>query len=188
MSDGKNAVKRLLLASAAVATFVASVPANAGLLDPAPAYPTKFVNTTNTLLYDWTGFYFGVNGGGSFGHTNWSSDPDLTSGSVNVSSGLIGGTIGYNMQNLGALVVGQEFDFNWHSFTAVLPPASCTPNCELKSQWVSTARLRIGYMLGTFLPYVTGGGIDGRCESGYRRPALRRRQERQLQLDGGRRP
>jgi outer membrane immunogenic protein len=157
MSAWQNAAKRLLLATTALAALVASVPATAGLLDPAPAYPTKFVNTTNTLLYDWTGFYVGINGGGSFGHVNWSSDPDLTSGSVNVSSGLVGGTIGYNMQNLGALVIGQEFDFNYRSFTATIPPASCAPNCEFKSQWVSTARLRFGYMLGTFLPYVTGG-------------------------------
>jgi len=152
-----RAGKRLLLVTSALATLAATVPAQAGLFDPAPAYPSKFVATTNTLLYDWTGFYFGLNAGGTFGHVNWRSDPDLTAGAVNVSSGLVGGTIGYNMQNLGALVVGQEFDFNYRSFTAGMLPASCAPGCELKSQWVSTARLRFGYMLGTFLPYVTGG-------------------------------
>lgn len=158
MSDWENAGNRLVLAIAALTATVTSVPArDASVLDPAPAYPDKSVNSTNTPLYNWTGFYFGINGGASLGHTTWSSDPDLTSGAINMASGLIGGTIGYNMQNLGALVVGEEFDFNWRSFTAVIPPASCAPNCELKSQWVSTARIRFGYMLGTFLPYVTGG-------------------------------
>jgi outer membrane immunogenic protein len=157
MSNCRKAANAPLFVGTAFAVLIATAPANAGLLDPAPAYPTKFVNTTNTLLYDWTGFYFGINGGGSFGHVNWSSDPDLTSGTANVSSGLVGGTIGYNMQNLGPLVVGQEFDFDWRGLTAGIPPASCAPNCELKSNWVSTARIRFGYMLGTFLPYVTGG-------------------------------
>jgi hypothetical protein len=41
-----------------------------------PAYPSKFVNTA--LLYDWTGFYVGLNAGGTFGHVNWQSDPDLS--------------------------------------------------------------------------------------------------------------
>jgi outer membrane immunogenic protein len=149
------AIRNLLLAGAALAATASINPAQAGLFDPAPAYPTRFTDTT--LLYDWTGFYAGINGGGSFGHVNWSSDPDLTSGTTNVSSGLIGGTIGYNMQNLGPLLVGEEFDFGWRNFNAVIPPASCAPNCELKSQWLSTARLRFGYTMGTFLPYVTGG-------------------------------
>jgi outer membrane immunogenic protein len=158
MNDRGSAARRFLAAAAAIAALVASNPANAELLDPAPAYPSKFVNTA--LLYDWTGFYVGINGGGSFGRTTWSDLNFFTSGSVNVSSGLAGGTIGYNMQNLGRLVVGEEFDFGWRSFSALMPAASCVTNggdCEFTSRWVSTARVRFGYMVGTFLPYVTGG-------------------------------
>jgi outer membrane immunogenic protein len=164
MNDRRSAARKVLAAALAFAALVLSNPANAELLDPAPAYPTrpdyptKFVNTA--LLYDWTGFYAGINGGGSFGRTTWASDPDFTSGSVNVASGLAGGTMGYNMQNLGRLVVGEEFDFDWRSFTAHMPAPSCVASggdCEFTSRWVSTARIRFGYMVDTFLPYVTGG-------------------------------
>jgi outer membrane immunogenic protein len=74
-----------------------------------------------------------------------------------VSSGLVGGTIGYNTQNLGPFMFGEEFDFDWRSINATIPRASCAPNCEFKSKWLSTARLRFGYAFDRFLPYVTGG-------------------------------
>jgi outer membrane immunogenic protein len=108
-------------------------------------------------VYDWTGFYVGVNGGGSMERTNWSSDPDGTFGSVSHSSGLVGGTMGYNMQNLGPLVVGGEFDFDWRRMYFTIPAATCGPTCDLQSNWVSTARLRFGYQVDRFLPYLTGG-------------------------------
>jgi outer membrane immunogenic protein len=113
-------------------------------------------------VYDWTGFYFGANGGGSWGQTNWESDPDGgISGTVKGATGLFGGTMGYNAQNLGGmlgpLVVGEEFDFDWRPYKFVVPPASCAPGCELKSPWLSTMRLRLGYSLDRFMPYATGG-------------------------------
>jgi outer membrane immunogenic protein len=161
MMDRGTAAKRFLLAVTTFAALAASTAANAGFLDPAPAYPSKFVNTTP--LYDWTGFFVGINGGGSFGRMNWRSDPDETSGIANVSSGLIGGTIGYNAQR-GSFIFGEEFDFDWRNFNATIPAASCalaspsgTANCEFKSSWLATARLRFGYAIGNFLPYVTGG-------------------------------
>jgi outer membrane immunogenic protein len=161
MSNLRAAANRFALASATLAAFAASSAANAQFLDPAPAYPGKFVQTA--LLYDWTGFYVGFNGGASFGRMDWVSDPDATSGGSSVSSGLFGGTIGYNAQR-GGFVFGEEFDFDWRRFGATIPAATCpanapngTSNCEFNSFWVSTARLRFGYQLGSFLPYVTGG-------------------------------
>jgi outer membrane immunogenic protein len=164
-----NIATALLLAAAALTL---SSPATSGVLDPppaypqpspaypypSPAYPAKAAYMPPAPpVYDWTGFYIGVNGGGSMGRTNWSSELDGTSGSVSRSSGLVGGTIGYNMQNLGALVVGGEFDFDWRRMYFTIPAAICGPTCELHSNWVSTARLRLGYQVDRFLPYLTGG-------------------------------
>ena len=118
-------------------------------------YPIRSVNLPPE--YDWTGFYVGVSGGTKRGRASWKSDPDLTSGAVTGSSGLVGGTIGYNAQNLGRFVVGTEFDFNWRRFDFTIPAATCGPNCELTSNWFSTARLRFGYPIDRFLPYVTAG-------------------------------
>jgi outer membrane immunogenic protein len=159
-------MKEFLRLSTMFAVLAAFGSAHAGFLDPAPAYPVPApgypgypVKSANIppVAYDWTGFYVGVNGGGSWGRVPWSSDPDGTAGTAAVSSGLVGGTIGYNAQNLGRLVVGEEFDFDWRSFDATIPTPSCAPGCEFKSRWVSTARLRFGYAFDRFLPYVTGG-------------------------------
>jgi outer membrane immunogenic protein len=164
MSKG-TIVKALLLAGTALAI---SGPAIAGVLDappaypyPAPypysspAYPAKSANMPP--VYDWTGFYVGISGGATRGRASWESDPDLTSGTDTRSSGLVGGTMGYNAQNLGPFVFGTEFDFNWRKFDFTIPAAICGTTCELKSSWFSTARLRFGYSIDRFLPYVTGG-------------------------------
>jgi len=151
----KQGTKAFLLAGAALMSLALTGPAKSGILDPAPAYPVKSGNLPP--VYDWTGFYVGLSGGATWGDAKWASDPDLTSGTVTGSSGLIGGTIGYNSQNLGPLVVGEEFDFGWRKFNFSIPAATCAPNCELKSNWVSTARLRFGLPIDRFLPYATGG-------------------------------
>jgi outer membrane immunogenic protein len=168
-------MKEFLRLSTVFAVLAAVGSAHAGFLDPAPAYPVPAaaylgypVKSPNTIppVYDWTGFYVGINGGGSWGHVPWTSDPDGTAGTATVSSGLVGGTIGYNAQNLGRFVVGEEFDFDWHSINASIPAASCVLNCEFKSRWVSTARLRFGYAFDRFLPYVTGGVSIGDITQG----------------------
>jgi outer membrane immunogenic protein len=165
-------MKEFLRVSIALATLAAFMDsAHAGFLDPSPAYPVPAPATypvksaVPAPVFDWTGFYVGINGGGSWGRVPWSSDPDATSGTATTSSGLIGGTIGYNAQNLGPFVFGEEFDFDWRSINATIPaPFACsaagtlpTANCEFKSDWLATARLRFGYAVDRFLPYVTAG-------------------------------
>ncbi|MGO8911958.1 MAG: outer membrane protein [Bradyrhizobium sp.] len=152
MSKG-TIVKAAFLAGAAFAAL--SGPAISGVLDAPPAYPVK--SAYMAPVYDWTGFYVGISGGATQGRASWESDPDFTSGTDTHSSGLVGATIGYNAQNLGPLVVGTEFDFNWRNFDFTIPAATCGTACELRSSWFSTARLRFGYAIDRFLPYVTGG-------------------------------
>lgn len=129
-----------------------------GPLDPPPAYPT-------TKLYNWTGFYVGANGGATFGSTRWSSVPDLVNGSFNTSSGLIGGTGGYNLQTGDALVLGIEADLGWSNISGTVSPTTApmacgTPGpgpCSFKIPWLGTTRLRVGYAFNGILPYITGG-------------------------------
>src|SRR5258707_13884131 len=105
---------------------------------PAPTYPVRSGNLPP--IYDWTGFYVGLSGGATWGDAKWASDPDLTTGTVTGSSGLIGGTLGYNSQNLGPFGVGEEFDFTLRQVNFSIPATTFSPNCEVKSNWVSTAR------------------------------------------------
>ena len=57
--------------------------------------------------YNWTGFYVGINGGGGFGHSDWSNA--LGTNGYNLSGAVVGGTIGYNYP-LGQAVFGLEGD------------------------------------------------------------------------------
>jgi outer membrane immunogenic protein len=138
-----------------------------GPFDAPPAYgPPPF------RVYNWTGFYLGLNGGGVLGKTSWGSLPDVTSGSVSNAGGLFGGTIGYNLQAGDSVVLGAEADLDWSSLKATIPATSapsCVTNCQLSMPGLATVRLRGGYSFGGVLPYLTGGvaisqfnaGIEG---------------------------
>ena len=150
----KYAAKALLLTTVAFGGSAMWNPAQAGLLDPAPAYPVR--PSYGPPVYDWTGFYTGVSAGGAFASANWNYG--LNSGSVSRGSGLIGGTIGYNSMTFsGPIVLSEEFDFSWRPYDFSVAAPACGPTCSLTSDWVSTARLRFGYATGLFMPYVTGG-------------------------------
>src|SRR5438128_12438349 len=110
-------MKKVLTRNAALMVVLATAPALASDLEPVftsgifrapPAFepvvtpgifgaPPAF-STYPRMHYIWTGAYAGINVGASFGHVDWSSVPDAASGSNSTASGLIGATIGYNMQ------------------------------------------------------------------------------------------
>ncbi len=150
-----------------------------GPFAPPPAFPTAQVNGPTvkpgpftpppafpaTKVYDWTGFYVGVNAGAAFGSTQWNSVPDLTSGRSDLSGALVGGTAGYNLQTGDPFVVGVEADLDWSGLKGTVPPASCVSNCEIKNPWLATTRLRFGYAFDGIMPYVTGGAAIGRLNA-----------------------
>ena len=116
---------------------------------PAPVY---------VPIYNWTGFYIGVNGGGGFGSSNWDS-----TGSRDVSGGLIGGTIGYNYQ-FGQVVAGIEGDVDWSGINGTTNN-SCPPGCKTSNTWLATVRGRLGYAADRFMPFITGGAAFGNIEA-----------------------
>jgi outer membrane immunogenic protein len=101
-------------------------------------------------IYNWSGFYVGVNGGGGWGRSTWT-----TTTGFDVSGGLIGGTIGYNWQ-YGPWVFGAEGDIDWTNISGRTVFA-CPLGCETSNNWLATVRGRVGYAFDRFLPYVTGG-------------------------------
>ena len=108
--------------------------------------------------YPWGGFYVGLNGGGAFGTSTWDS-----SGSFNVSGGVIGGTAGYNYQ-IGRVVIGAEGDIDWAGIKGTNTSA-CVAGCQTSDSWLSTVRGRLGYSFDRFLPYVTGGAAFGNIQA-----------------------
>jgi outer membrane immunogenic protein len=140
---------------ALAALLVAGAANAADIFTAAPAYPSAF---SPVPYYNWTGLYVGVNAGGGFGNPNWYDITDTAGGAYNATSGLVGGTIGYNSMTLAPFVFGEEVDLDVSRFrTTVTTTPVCTPGCEFRSDWVGTARLRFGVALDPFLPYVTGG-------------------------------
>ncbi len=110
--------------------------------------------------YNWTGFYAGINGGGGFGRSDFSAP--FPTGSFNTSGGLAGGTLGYNWQ-MNQLVFGLEGDIDWSNIKG---SAACAgTSCEVRNDWLGTARGRLGYAIGRFMPYVTGGAAFGNIKS-----------------------
>jgi outer membrane immunogenic protein len=144
-------MRRILLASA-VAMLASAVAANAADLQrqaPPLVMPTKAPPYVSPV-FDWSGFYIGANGGGGWG----TARTDLT-GRFNTSGGVAGGTAGYNAQ-FGSWVLGLEGDIDWSDVSGTSNVPGC-PGCAVKNNWLGTARGRVGYAFGTFLPYVTGG-------------------------------
>jgi outer membrane immunogenic protein len=121
---------------------------------PPPPAPPPYV----TPIYNWTGFYIGINGGGAWGTSNWDS-----TGGFDVSGGLIGGTLGYNWQ-VNQVVFGIEGDLDWANIKGNTP-ALCPFGCETENSWLGTVRGRIGYAFDRFLPYFTGGLAVGKVKA-----------------------
>jgi outer membrane immunogenic protein len=151
-------MKRLCFAFAGLAVLAAltSAALAADLGRPAPYYAPQYAPPPPP--YSWTGFYVGVNGGGGFGNSNWD-----TTGSFNVSGALLGGTVGYNYQWANA-VLGVEGDIDWSNIKGSTA-AFCAGGCTTANSWLSTARGRIGYAAGRFMPYLTGGVAFGNIKA-----------------------
>ena len=127
------------------ASLAADIPRRA----PPPA-PAAFVPP----IYNWTGPYIGLSGGGGWGESSWSNTE-----SFDISGGLIGGTIGYNWQQ-GPWVYGLEGDISWSDLRGSTTTL-CPTGCETSNSWLGTVRGRIGYAFDRFLPYATGGVAFG---------------------------
>ena len=140
----------LMAAAMASPSFAADLPRPAY---KAPVYVAPY--------FSWTGFYVGINGGYGWGSSNWSSA--VTSGNPKPKGGLVGGTIGYNLQT-GSFVFGAEgdFDASWIKGTDSSGAGVCAGiGCQTSNTWMGTARGRIGYAWDRFLPYITGGAAFG---------------------------
>lgn len=142
-------MKKLTLAIAASLCLCASA-----FAADAPSYPASQVSSP---VFDWTGFYVGAHVGGGWGEFQDVGNPDA---SAQDTDGVFGGfQIGSNYQTNSGIVLGVEADVSigdvgkeWGGATVNDPYYG-----EDKSVLSGTVRGRVGYAMGNFLPYVTGG-------------------------------
>jgi outer membrane immunogenic protein len=146
-------MKRVFLALVSLAALTGT--AAAADLPPRPAPAPYYKAPVEVQVYNWTGFYIGINGGGGFGRSQW----DSIGSSFDISGGLVGGTVGYNYQ-FGQAVVGVEGDIDWADINGTTNSA-CPFGCKTTDNWLSTVRGRLGYAADRFMPFVTGGAAFG---------------------------
>jgi outer membrane immunogenic protein len=144
-------MKRVFFALVGLAALTGTAAA-ADLPRPAPA--PYYKAPVAIPVYNWTGFYIGINGGGGFGRSQWDS-----TGGFNTSGGLVGGTVGYNYQ-FGQGVVGLEGDIDWADINGTTNNL-CAFGCKTSDHWLSTVRGRLGYAADRFMPFITGGAAFG---------------------------
>jgi len=115
----------------------------------APAAPT---------VYNWGGFYIGAYLGADWGGTNWTFLDDGDTANPRFAGFLGGGEFGYNYQ-VGKWVFGLEGDAAWTNGHGARPcPIGFFANCEISTNWLSTATARVGYAYwDRLLTYVKGG-------------------------------
>ncbi len=179
---------RTLLSGAVASVALLAGPAIAADL-PVKAPPIAHVAPS------WTGFYIGLNAGGSFGSDTATQNATFTSTALGANEllsnttqhapkgWLAGGQLGYNWQVSSSYVLGLEADWQWTSqkatSTSCAPPASvaffgagadgfgwCSTSQE-KLTSLGTARARAGTLVSNSLWYVTGGFAWGTVKDNY---------------------
>jgi outer membrane immunogenic protein len=145
--QSEGVMKRFVVACVGLLAFAAGTAVAADL---PPRYPQPYRVPVYSPVFNWTGFYLGINGGGGWGRSQWDGIDKF-----DVSGGLIGGTIGYNWQ-WGQAVVGVEGDIDWSGIRGSTTTL-CGPGCETRNHWLATVRGRVGYAFDRFLPYLTAG-------------------------------
>ena len=160
--------KILLGAAALGAAIGVAAPASAADL-PARTY-TKAPGPMIAAIYDWSGFYIGINGGGGSTHKCWDITnsggavvPATSEGCHNATGGLVGGQLGYRWQmpawQNGAWVFGVEAQGDWADFkgsnvSQFFGPA-VTNQTKMDAFGLFTGQ--VGYAWNNVLWYVKGG-------------------------------
>jgi outer membrane immunogenic protein len=173
---GSSRARRGACFGLALAGMTLSVPLLAG----AAAAADMPMKAAAAHVFNWTGCYVGLNGGGASGGSNFTSRVDpgthlvdpidlatvnvLGTGSANDLGFIGGGQAGCNLQN-GAFVVGVEGDWDYFGSKSTFSNPNgilttldtVTTTQSLKTSSLATIRPRLGIVSDRTLIYVTGG-------------------------------
>jgi outer membrane immunogenic protein len=162
-------MKKLVLA----ASLVVFGSAAASAADLAPRY-YKAPPPVVSPLYDWSGFYAGINGGWGTSHNCWTRTATagaailpVAEGCHDADGGTVGGQIGYRWQ-ASNWVFGLEAQGNWADFkgsnVSLLFGGLATNRTKIDAFGLFTGQ--VGYAWNNVLAYVKGGAAvtDNRYE------------------------
>jgi outer membrane immunogenic protein len=152
-------MKKILLGAVGLLALGLSVPAAAADL---AARPYTKAPAMIAVVYDWSGFYIGANGGWGSSRKCWDFTTPAgafvaTEGCHNATGGVAGGQVGYRWQS-GAFVFGVEGQGDWAdlrgSNISVFAPAF-TNRSKIDAFGLITGQ--VGYAFNNVLLYVKGG-------------------------------
>ena len=159
-------MKKIVLSAIVIATFNNIASAGGDIV------PTLYASTTDS----WNGFYVGIQAGGAWGN----ADVDYKAGLQNDHylsethgldvNGFTGGVFaGYNWLLNKNWLVGIEGEWNYISaddtddvVDSITGVSRYPHQTTVEQKWDASLRLRTGYVLGDYLPYITGGIAWGR--------------------------
>ncbi|MBR0944237.1 outer membrane protein [Bradyrhizobium liaoningense] len=147
--------KNLLLAAVSFVALSATATAPALAADLAARPYTKAPAMIATV-YDWSGFYIGINGGGGSSHATWDFVGVGREGSHDATGGTVGGQIGYRWQS-GQWVFGVEGQGNWADFSGDNTSALFATRNRTKIDAFGLITGQVGYAWNNVLVYVKGG-------------------------------
>jgi len=154
------------VAAIGVIAQMTSFAAYAADLPPAPSYVKA--PPVIASLYNWSGFYIGLNGGGGSSRDCWSLtnnggavvNPAVAEGCHNATGGTVGGQIGYRWQ-ASSWVFGVEAQGNWANFKGSNQNTFLGAAFPLADQTTVNAfgllTGQIGYAVNNVLFYAKGG-------------------------------
>jgi outer membrane immunogenic protein len=158
-------MRKLLLGAMGLIALGASAPAMAAdMAVPAPSY--KAAPAMIAAVYDWSGLYMGLNGGGGWTHKCWDNTnllgvptiPTAPEGCHDATGAAAGAQIGYRWQS-GGWVLGLEAQGDWSNLkgsnvSLFVPGATNQSNIQGFGLFTGQA----GYAWNSVLWYVKGGG------------------------------
>jgi outer membrane immunogenic protein len=157
LKEGDVAMKKYFAAAISFAAIITAI-APATAADMAVKAPPM---APLPVIYNWTGFYIGANGGWGSSRNCWDfvtvAGAIVTDGCADRSGGLIGGQIGYRWQT-GGWVFGLEAQGDWadlnHTRISLIDPTFST---RARTDGIGLFTGQIGYAWNAALFYVKGG-------------------------------
>jgi outer membrane immunogenic protein len=131
---------------------------------------TRALTLSTAPGHNWTGFYLGPQIGGAWTNTEL-FDPTGTLAPPNIAGSVFrvdadgfiaGGQVGFNHQ-AGAWVLGIEAQGGMGDVTGSIQPINAPPPFDTSTRlssdidWLATVTARVGFALGSSLPYVKAG-------------------------------
>lgn len=159
----KNA--KLILSTALAVGAILGIGAASAADLPARVY-TKAPPPLVSAMYDWSGFYIGLNGGGGSSHMCWDItnnggtpvSPPSSEGCHNATGGTVGEQVGYRWQ-ASSWVFGVEAEGNWANFRGsnTNPLSAGFFNDQSKINAFGLFTGQVGYAVNNVLFYAKGG-------------------------------